>query len=127
MQKKIIQFGIYIGLTSILLTAYAAVDADFMQVMDEKQKSLSSNISLKDAKGAIADAKEMEEMFKETEAFFIAKPNAADGVTWAQESRALAADVSQALVADDFDTASQKSVSLAKTCKACHKIYKSKD
>lgn len=127
MRKKIIQFGIYLSLTGVLLSAYAAVDADFMQIMEETQDNLASNISLKDAKAALADAKQMEEMFKETEAFFVKKGNAADGVTWAQESRELARNVSRAVGANDFDTAAQQAVSLAKTCKACHKIYKTKD
>jgi cytochrome c556 len=95
--------------------------------MEDRQKSLTSNISLKDAKGATADAKEMEEMFKEVEAFFVKKGNAADAVTWSQESRQLAGGVAKSLAANDFDAASQQAVTLAKTCKACHKIYKSKD
>jgi cytochrome c556 len=127
MRKKIIEFGIYVALTGFLLTAYAAVDADFMQVLEDTQKSLTSNISLKNAKSASADAKEMEVMFTEVEAFFAKKGNAADAVTWSQESKALASGVAQALAANDFDGASQKAVTLAKTCKACHKIYKTKD
>ena len=127
MRKKIIQFGIYIALTSTLLSAYAAVDADSMQIMEDTQKSLSSNIALKASKGALADARELEEMFKEVEEFFVKKGNAADGVTWSQESRALAGGVAKAVAASDFDGASQKAVSLAKTCKACHAIYKTKD
>ena len=128
MRKKIIQFGMYVALTSPLLSAYAAVDADSMQIMEDRQKSLSSNISLKDAKGALADAKELEEMFKEVEAFYVKKGNAAEGVTLSQESQVLAGRVvTQALAANDFDTASQKSVTLAKNCKACHQIYKTTD
>lgn len=127
MRKKIIQTGIYIALSVTLLSAYAAVDADSMQVMEDTQKSLSSNIALKAGKGALADARELEEMFKEVEAFFEKKGNAADGVTWSQESRTLAASVAKAVAANDFDAAAQKAVSLAKTCKACHAIYKTKD
>lgn len=99
-----------------------------MQVMQDKQKSLSSNISMKDAKGALADAKDLEELFKEVEDFYVKKGNAAEGVTWSKESKELAGVVvAQAIVANDFDTASKKSVTIAKTCKACHQLYKSQE
>jgi urate oxidase len=127
MRKKIIQLGIYIALTGSLLSAYAAVDADSMQIMEDTQKSLSSNIALKASQGAIADAKELEEMFKEVEEFFVKKGNAADGVAWSQESRALAGSVAKDVSENDFDGAAKKAVSLAKNCKACHAIYKTKD
>jgi hypothetical protein len=129
MHKKIIQFGIYVALTGVLLSAYASVvDADLMQVMEDRQKSLSSNISMKNAKGAMADAKELEEMFKEVGAFYEQKGNAPDAVTWSKESKEIAGVVvAQALAVNDFDTASKKSVTMAKTCKACHQMYKSQE
>ncbi len=127
MRKKIIKFGIYTALAGFLLSAYASVDADSMLIMEETQKSLSSNIALKSAKGALADARELEEMFKEVEDYFVKKGNAIDGVTWSQESRVLASAVTKAVTANDFDSAAQKAITLAKTCKACHAIYKTKD
>jgi len=129
MRKKILKFGLHLALTGALLSAYASVvDADLMQVMEDKQKSLSSNISLKNAKDALADAKELEEMFKEVGTFYEQKGNAADAVTWSKESRELAGVVvAQAIAANDFDTASKKSVTMAKNCKACHQAYKTTD
>lgn len=124
---KGIRASLFWGLLGIVLSAYAAVDADLMQSMDEKQKSLSSHLALKDAKGALQDAREMEDMLKEVETHFVQKGNAPDGVSWSQESRQLASGVAQAVSAHDFTGASQKAVLLAKNCKACHQIYKSKD
>jgi hypothetical protein len=114
-------------LISITATAHAEVDRDFMTEMEDINKSLTSNIAVNDAKAATADAEEIRKMFDEVEAFFLKKGDAADGVKWAQESRDLAALISKSLAAKDFDGASQNAVTLSKTCKACHKIYKKKD
>jgi hypothetical protein len=124
---KVSKLSMFAGLLGIVLTAYAAVDADLMQSMDERQKSLSSHLAQKDAKGALQDAHEMEQMLKEVEAHFVQKGNAADGVQWSVESRQLANSVAQAVSNADFPGASQKAVAMAKNCKACHQIYKSKD
>ena len=127
MRKKFIQFAIYMALAGGVTSAQGEVDSDFMTTMDDLNKSLTSNISIKDAKAATADAKEMERMFNEVEAFFLKKADAADGVKWSQESRDLSGAIAKSVAASDFDTASQTAVTLSKTCKACHKIYKKKD
>jgi len=103
------------------------VDEDFMTAMEDLNKSLTSNLALKDAKASATEASEMQKMFEEVEAFFLNKTDAADGVKWAQESRDLSALIAKSVSTNDFDTASQNAVALSKTCKACHKIYKKKD
>jgi len=129
MRKKLIRFGTYVALMGILLSASASVvDADSMQLMEDRQKSLSSNIATKDVKSALADAKELETMFKEVAAFYEQKGNASDAVAWSKENREIAGVVvAQALVAKDFDTASRQSVTMAKNCKACHQLYKTQE
>lgn len=109
------------------IVSYSEVDEDFMTAMEDLNKSLTSNLALKDAKASASEAAEMQKMFDEVEAFFIKKADAADGVKWAQESRDLSALIVKSVSANDFDTASQNAVALSKTCKACHKIYKKKD
>lgn len=109
------------------IAAYSEVDTDFMTAMDDLNKSLTSNVALRDAKAAASDATEMQKMFDEVEAFFLKKADAADGVKWAQESRDLAASIAKSVAANDFGSASQNAVTLSKTCKACHKIYKKKN
>lgn len=109
------------------IAAYSEVDTDFMTAMDDLNKSLTSNVALRDAKAAASDATEMQKMFDEVEAFFLKKADAADGVKWAQESRDLAASIAKSVAANDFGSASQTAVTLSKTCKACHKIYKKKN
>jgi DNA-binding GntR family transcriptional regulator len=131
MNKKIYQYFAMTLFTIVAITApiaaYSEVDTDFMTAMDDLNKSLTSNVALSDAKAAASDAKEMQKMFDEVEAFFLKKADAADGVKWAQESRDLAASIAKSVTANDFDSASQTAVTLSKTCKACHKIYKKKN
>lgn len=101
-----------------------SIDEDYMQVMDDRQKSLTSNIALKDAGNAVEDVKELGEMFAEVEAYYAQKGNAADAVGWSRESRDYAATITKYVAANDFDSASQTSVKMAKTCKECHRVYK---
>lgn len=127
MKIKFVKYMVMVVLTMMAALAYAEVDSDFMTTMDDLNKSLTSNIAVNDAKAAEADAVEMRKMFDEVEAFFVKKPDAADGVKWSQESRDLATLIAKSVASKDFDTASQAAVTLSKTCKACHKIYKKKN
>ncbi|WP_020167230.1 MULTISPECIES: hypothetical protein [Methylotenera] len=131
MKKKIYQ---YLAIALIAMAAittpvfsYSEVDEDFMTAMEDLNKSLTSNLALKDVAASASEASEMQKMFDEVEAFFLKKADAADGVKWAQESRDLSALIAKSVSANDFDAASQNAVALSKTCKACHKIYKKKD
>ena len=123
--RKLILFGycILLVMASSVVVA-GTVDEDSMDLMKDKQKSLSSNISLNDAKAATDDANEMADMFDDVEAFFVKKGNAADAVDWAKDSKDLAGTIVKSIAANDFDTAAKTSVTLAKTCKSCHNIYK---
>lgn len=106
---------------------HSEVDSDFMTAMEDLNKSLTSNVALGDGKAAASEATEMQKMFDEVVAFFVKKGDAPDGVKWAEESRDLAASIAKSVSANDFDNASQTAVTLSKTCKACHKIYKKKN
>ncbi len=127
MRKTLLTGVLFITLTATVVNALGEVDSDFMTEMEDRSKSLTSNLSLKDGKAATEDAKAIETMFNEVEAFFVKKGDAQDGVTWSQESRALAGKIAQSVAGGDFDGAAQTAVSLNKTCKACHKIYKTKN
>lgn len=121
---KIIVYGILVLMTGSVVAAQVTIDEDYMQVMEDRQKSLSSNIALKNSQAALGDAKSLEESFNDVETFYALKGNATDAVTWSKESRDLAVTIQKYVASNDFDTASQTSVTLAKTCKTCHRIYK---
>ncbi|HET7833151.1 MAG TPA: hypothetical protein VFK88_09325 [Gallionella sp.] len=100
------------------------VDEDYMQVMEDRQKSLTSNIALNNTKAAVEDAKALNEMFSDVETFYAQKGNANDAVNWTKESKGLTVAITKYVATKDFDTASVKAVTLAKTCKECHSVYK---
>lgn len=103
------------------------IDEDFMQLMKDKQKSLTSNLSMKDTKGSTDDAAEIQDMFNDVQNYYAKKGNAADAVDWSKKSKDLLGTIMQYVASNDFDTAEQTSVTLANTCKECHKVYKKDD
>lgn len=121
--KSVLYFTLAVT-TGSVVAAEVSIDEDYMQVMEDRQKSLTSNIALKKAQEAVADAKELDEMFNDVEAFYAHKENATDAVNWTKESKDLALAITKYVASNDFDTASMKAVSLAKTCKECHSVYK---
>ena len=67
---------------AVLLTAAGAVPAaaelgmELMQNIEDSNKSLASNIALRDGKAAIADAKDLDTLFAEVEAHFVQRGDA---------------------------------------------------
>ena len=104
--------------------AQVSIDEDYMQVMEDRQKSLTSNIALNNAKAAVEDAKALDAMFSDVETFYAQKGNANDAVNWTKESKGLTVAITKYVATSDFDTASVTAVTLAKTCKECHSVYK---
>lgn len=102
------------------------IDEDYMQIMEDRQKSLSSNLALKNANGAKEDAKELEDMFGDVTGYYRQKSNAEDALDWSKDSRDLAAAITKYVASNDFDTAAASATTLAKNCKACHRVYKKK-
>ncbi len=121
---KLLLYFSLVAITGGVFAGEISVDEDYMQVMEDRQKSLASNIALKNSQAAVEDAKELDQMFNDVETFYVHKGNASDAVTWTKESKDLAVAITQYVATNDFDTASVKAVSLAKTCKECHSVYK---
>lgn len=118
-------------LCSVLLlaagTAWSAdleMDTDWMQAIEDANKSLSSNIALKNAKAATADAQELSAMFVKVEAFFAAKADAHDAVDLSRKSIELTGEISKSISASDYDAATNSATTLSRTCRTCHTFYK---
>lgn len=116
---------LYIGLFVSTGSVFAVtIDEDYMQIMEDRQKSLSSNLAQKNVRAATEDAKELEDMFGEVSGYYQQKGNAQDAQDWSKESRDLAAAITKYVATKDFDTAAASATTLAKNCKACHRVYK---
>lgn len=107
-----------------LAPAHADLGMELMQTMEDVNKSLSSNLSLRDAKASLADAAELEKLFTEVEAHFVARGDAANGVELSKQSRGLAQAVTKAVAAGDFEAATDAATQLSRTCRTCHTFYK---
>ncbi len=100
------------------------LDTDLMQSIEDTNKSLSSNIALKDGKAAVSDSRELNEMFGKVQAYFEHKGGADDAVDLAKKSRNLTETIVAAVGNKDFDTATDSATTLSRTCRTCHTFYK---
>ena len=97
---------------------------ELMQAIDDSNKSLSSNISLKDAKASASDAREINQAFIQVEAYFATRPDAADAVELARRTRELTDQIVQSVGSGKFDAAADSATALSRTCRTCHTFYK---
>jgi hypothetical protein len=115
---------------ALLLAAGAAwsaeteMDTDWMRAIEDANKNLSSDIALKNTKGALADARELEEMFVKVEGFFSAKGEAHEAVDLSKKSIDLTREIAKSVNAGDFDTATNSATTLSRNCRSCHTFYK---
>ncbi|MFL6657577.1 MAG: hypothetical protein ACJ8GW_05865 [Massilia sp.] len=115
---------------ALLLIAGAAwsadieMDTDWMKAIEDANKNLSSDIALKNRKGAVDDTKELEELFVKVDGFFGEKPDAHEAVALSKKSLELTREISRAVTAGNFDGASEAATTLSRTCRSCHTFYK---
>jgi len=127
MRKVFVIFGMFIALMAGVASVKSAeteLDTDLMQSIEDTNKSLSSNIALKDGKAATADSKELNAMFDKVEIFFVHKGNANDAVDLARKSKELTGNIVSAIDENNFDSASNSAAALSRTCRTCHTFYK---
>jgi hypothetical protein len=124
MQRKLIAFGAMLFVSAGFALAAVELDTDLMQNIDDTNKSLASNIAVKDGKAAIADAKSMNDMFGTVESYFVQKGDAANAVELTKQSRELTLAIVNAVTANDYDAATDAATTLSRTCKKCHTFYK---
>jgi hypothetical protein len=126
MRKVIVLCGLLsaLGLAASVHSAESELDTDLMQSIDDTNKSLSSNIALKDVKAATADSKELNDMFDKVEVYFVNKGGADDAVDLARKSKDLTQQIVRAVDQHDFDGASNSATALSRNCRTCHTFYK---
>jgi hypothetical protein len=100
------------------------IDGDLMRGIDETTKNLDSEVAQKDAKAAVAAARELVDTFARVESHYAATPQTADAAGYAHKAQGFAADALKALDANDFDAAADAVDKLAHSCKSCHDVYK---
>jgi len=113
-----------LALASAAFSEGVDVDGDLMRGIDDTAKSLDSDVAMKDAKAAAAEARSLVETFAKVESHYGQKPDTADAVGFAHRTQELAAQALKAIEANDFDAAGEAVNQLTRSCKACHEVYK---
>ena len=124
MRKVWIAVTLLVAVIASVESAEAVLDMDLMQNIEDLNKSLSSNIALKDGKASTADAKELNQLFGTVEHFFVVKGDAQNAVDLSKKSKDLTVEIINAVAANKFDVATDSATSLSRTCRACHTFYK---
>jgi hypothetical protein len=104
--------------------APADLGTELMQAIEDSNKSLSSNIALKDAKASATDAREINQAFIQVEAYFSDRPDAHDAVELARRTREITDQIVQSVGSGRFDAAADSATALSRTCRTCHTFYK---
>lgn len=104
--------------------AAAELGMELMQNIEDSNKSLASNIALRDTKAAITDAKDLDTMFAEVEAHFTQRGDAANAVELSKKSRSLATQIVSSVSSGNFNAATDAATDLSRTCRTCHTFYK---
>jgi cytochrome c556 len=112
------------ALAGAAVCAGIEVDGELMRGIDDTAKSLDSEVALKDAKAAAADARTLVDTFARIESHYGEKAETADAAGFAHHTRELAAQALQAIEANDFDAAGDAVGQLTRSCKTCHAVYK---
>ncbi|CAH0352945.1 hypothetical protein [Aquabacterium sp. CECT 9606] len=121
---SLIILGFLLVLTTSVKSAQAELDMDLMQAIEDTNKSLSSNIAIKDQKASTSDAKELEQMFSKVETYFVEKGDAPDAVDLAKKSKELSLEIVKSVTAQDFDSATNAATTISRNCRTCHTFYK---
>jgi hypothetical protein len=124
MRRIIIFLVAALALTTAIGAVDEDMDEDLMQSIEDTNKSLSSDLALKDDKAVTSDARDLAQMFTKVEVYFQHRGNADDAVDLARKSEELTGEILKSVAADDFDRAMNTSTALSRTCKTCHRSYK---
>ncbi len=98
-------------------------DTLLMNDMDGTVKQLEPLIGGRNSAAATEAAVFLEEGFDWTEQYFSAK-GVADGAKLARDGKQRAQAVRTALAANDFKAAAAAARDVAKSCRACHEVYR---
>jgi cytochrome c556 len=106
----------------------AQSDADYqgwMKTVAATNGSMQKNLAAKDAAAVSADAKKLEDTFKQVHGFW-EKRGASDAVNLAKQAEDAAAAVSRAASSGNMEQAAADAKTLGATCGQCHMAHREK-
>ncbi|MFO7324218.1 MAG: hypothetical protein DIU62_000750 [Pseudomonadota bacterium] len=108
----------------MVVAAGPELDKEVMETIEVVNESLASNIGLRDVAAVHTDAKDLDELFAEVEAYFTARGDAKDAVDYTRRTRLLLGTVKESVDAGRFEDAANAASEVGRVCKACHRKYK---
>jgi hypothetical protein len=115
-------------LLAVLSAGLAAHDLfdfdDWMQRIDDSSQDLQRHIATRDAAAALAEARELEELYGLMEEFFEKRNDAVDAVKYSREGKEFAQRAVKDLDARRFVAARRAALAIAHGCRDCHYHYK---
>jgi hypothetical protein len=110
-------------LSPLLWAAHSVFDFDdWMQRIDDGNQDLQRHIAARDRDGALAQARELEELYGLLEQFFADRGDTGTALRLSREGRAAAAV--RHLDAKQFSAARARALEIAHGCRGCHIEYK---
>jgi len=121
---------VLLGITMILAAAVLSAQSDsdyqgYMKIIGPTNASLQKNIAAKDASATGADAKKLQDTFKQVEAFWQAR-GAADAVNFAKSAGNVAGMVAKSAAAGNMDQAATDAKGMGANCGGCHMAHREK-
>ncbi len=117
---------IAVGLSAGLLLAQSDSEYhDWMKTIGATNGSMQKSIAAKDGAAAAADAKKLQDTFKEVESFW-EKRGASDAVGFAKGAQMVAASVEKSAMAGDMDQAAAEAKTMGRNCGGCHMAHREK-
>jgi hypothetical protein len=118
------------GMTAIFVAGFllAQSDSDYqgwMKTVAAANQGVQKGIAAKDGSAVAADAKKLEDTFKQVGDFW-QKRNAPDAVNFARQAQTSAAAVSKSAAAGNMDQAAADAKSMAANCGGCHMAHREK-
>src|SRR5471030_804433 len=91
LRHRLRQFVFIFGLSAVMAASAADIDldTDLMHAIEDTNKSLASDIALKDVKAATSDSNDLNDMFEKVEAYFVQKGGADDAVDLSRKNKNL--------------------------------------
>ena len=108
-------------------TSHSASVLDFdiwMRKIDTRIVDVQRKLDARDDPDAIAQAREIEDLYAKMEAYFVAKGESADDIKLSRESKDLAAVIVNSVAAKNYQAGGNAAVTIARACTDCHDLYR---
>ena len=108
-------------------TSHSASVLDFdiwMRKIDTRIVDVQRKLDARDDPDAIAQAREIEDLYAKMEAYFVAKGESADAIKISRESKELAAVIVNSVTAKNYQAGGNAAVTIARACTDCHDLYR---